>query len=129
MYKLTFTDGSVIEACEEHKWCVDISSWGRITEKDIILKTKDMLADYKSIDNRNKSRYKYIINNAAPLRLPEISLPISPYILGVWLGDGNSYSAQLTLNAEDYKEILNNFEIGYEVRNKWNNKINCVNVS
>lgn len=128
MYKLTFTDGSVIEACEEHKWCVDISSWGRITEKDIILKTKDMLADYKSIDNRNKSRYKYIINNAAPLRLPEISLPISPYILGVWLGDGNSYSAQLTLNAEDYKEILNNFEIGYEVRNKWNNKINCVNV-
>lgn len=128
MYKLTFTDGSVIEACEEHKWCVDISSWGRITEKDIILKTKDMLADYKSIDNRNKSRYKYIINNAAPLRLPEISLPISPYILGVWLGDGNSYSAQLTLNAEDYKEILNNFKIGYEVRNKWNNKINCVNV-
>ena len=128
MYKLTFTDGSVIEACEEHKWCVDISSWGRITEKDIILKTKDMLADYKSIDNRNKSRYKYIINNAAPLRLPEISLPISPYILGVWLGDGNSYSAQLSLNAEDYKEILNNFEIEYEVRNEWNNKVNCVNV-
>ena len=128
MYKLTFTDGSVIEACEEHKWCVDISNWGRITEKNIILKTKNMLSDYKNTDNRNKNRYKYVINNAAPLNLPETLLPISPYILGVWLGDGNSYSAQLSLNAEDYKEILNNFEIEYEVRNEWNNKVNCVNV-
>ena len=71
MYKLTFTDGSVIEACEEHKWCVDISNWGRITEKNIILKTKNMLSDYKNTDNRNKNRYKYVINNAAPLNLQQ----------------------------------------------------------
>lgn len=128
MYQLTFTDGSTLKACEEHKWCVDISSWGKEVKKNIIVKTKDMLSDYKKTDNRNKNRYKYLINNTAPLELPETLLPISPYILGVWLGDGNSYSAQLTLNIEDYKEILRNFKIKYEVRKEWNNKINCVNV-
>ncbi len=128
MYQLTFTDGSTIKACEEHKWCVDISSLGKEVKKNIIVKTKDMLSDYKKTDNRNKNRYKYLINNTAPLELPKALLPISPYILGVWLGDGNSYSAQLTLNIEDYKEILKNFKVKYEIRKEWNDSINCVNV-
>ncbi len=33
---------------------------------------------------------------AAPFRLPEVDLPVHPYVLGAWLGDGTSIRAELT---------------------------------
>jgi hypothetical protein len=39
---------------------------------------------------RNGKRVNHSIPIAGALQLPEASLPIHPYVLGVWLGDGNS---------------------------------------
>lgn len=41
-------------------------------------------------------RTNHSVNVALPLQLPDRDLPIDPYVLGVWLGDGGSYSAQIT---------------------------------
>jgi phage terminase large subunit-like protein len=38
---------------------------------------------------------------AAPLDLPEADLPIDPYVLGYWLGDGTTISGQLTIHPDD----------------------------
>ena len=38
---------------------------------------------------------------ALPLRLPERSLSIDPYLLGLWLGDGTSSAAAITCHADD----------------------------
>ena len=38
---------------------------------------------------------------ALPLRLPERSLRIDPYLLGLWLGDGTSTAAAITSHADD----------------------------
>jgi phage terminase large subunit GpA-like protein len=35
------------------------------------------------------------------LDLPEADLPIPPYVLGVWLGDGHSYGTQITAHRSD----------------------------
>ena len=43
-----------------------------------------------------KKRNRYAIPVAGALQLPEQALPISPYALGVWLGDGHSYGSQIT---------------------------------
>ena len=41
------------------------------------------------------------IPNSAPLNLPEKSLPIDPYALGVWLGDGHKAASRITLHKDD----------------------------
>ena len=41
-------------------------------------------------------RANHSVATAAALRLPEADLPIDPYALGVWLGDGHSASARFT---------------------------------
>ena len=38
---------------------------------------------------------------AQPLRLPDRSLPIDPYLLGLWLGDGTSAVADITCHTDD----------------------------
>ena len=43
----------------------------------------------------------YSIPLAQPLRLPERYLPIHPYLMGLWLGDGSSNSAAITCHPDD----------------------------
>ena len=48
-----------------------------------------------------------------PLELPAAELPIDPYVLGVWLGDGSSRSAEITT---DDDEVLQQIEqAGYRI--------------
>jgi len=44
-----------------------------------------------------------------PIELPEKSVPIDPYFLGVWLGDGNSDSCQITTTDAETQEYLVEF--------------------
>jgi replicative DNA helicase len=41
-------------------------------------------------------RPNHSVANALPLCLPEADLPLPPYVLGVWLGDGSSSRAEFT---------------------------------
>ncbi|GAA4243960.1 hypothetical protein GCM10022255_005110 [Dactylosporangium darangshiense] len=41
-------------------------------------------------------RLNHAVENAAALELPERDLPVPPYTLGAWLGDGHSAAARLT---------------------------------
>ncbi|MFH1739712.1 MAG: LAGLIDADG family homing endonuclease [bacterium] len=44
-----------------------------------------------------------MILRAAALELPETPLPIEPYLLGVWLGDGNSAGMRISSSVDDKK--------------------------
>ncbi len=47
--------------------------------------------------------------------LPDQDIPIDPYILGYWLGDGNSYSGEITVHALDLESLIKNVgEAGFE---------------
>ena len=46
--------------------------------------------------SRTDQRWNHAIPVCGPLELPETELPLPPYALGVWLGDGTSDSARYT---------------------------------
>lgn len=98
-FKVSFSDGSNLVTDGDHQWTVYISKHG-ITTGEETLATKDMIRDYKD-GNRNT----YSIQVSQPLKTNKQQLPVSPYLLGIWLGDGHSHSAQFTLHKDD-KEIL-----------------------
>ena len=55
----------------------------------------------------------------SPLRLPEAELPVEPYVLGVWLGDGTSSWAGITCGDLDMDEIASQITAyGYSVSEK-----------
>jgi hypothetical protein len=97
-YAITFDDGSSITADADHLWLVHRhlkKSWGNGAEK--LRKTSKLLDASTSAG--------HVIRIAKPLSLPEIDVPIHPYTLGVWLGDGYSGSAAYCASHKDIHEM------------------------
>lgn len=46
---------------------------------------------------------------ARPLVLPTVDLPVDPYVLGYWLGDGSSASSDITISDADAAETTGRF--------------------
>lgn len=60
---------------------------------------------------------RHYIPVAGPLDLPDVDLPVDPYILGYWLGDGDSRSAAITCGAQDAEHLLERIAAaGYRVQ-------------
>lgn len=109
-YKITFDNGESIVADHEHRWLISFRRPNR-AYKDIIMTTEEIsrwLIE-KPRDSYNIPK----ILNAKPLNLPEVELPIDPYVLGCWLGDGSKSCGVLTnINPRVWEEIVNR---GYSI--------------
>ena len=65
---------------------------------------------------------------AWPLRLPDADLPIDPYILGLWLGDGTSTAPRITCHRDDehyYRERANAAGEEWRILSDRNGVLNC----
>jgi len=58
-------------------------------------------------------RWNHSITMAGALQLPEAALPIHPYVLGLWLGDGNNHGG--TYTTADPELVENIRALGYHV--------------
>jgi replicative DNA helicase len=106
-YEVHFSDGSVLVADAQHQWLTDTrasrraaqevaSSGGRRPQQAVAqVRTTEEIARTVRCATQD-ARLNHSVANAAPLQLPEAELPIGPYTLGVWLGDGTSAQAQYT---------------------------------
>ena len=95
-YRISFDDTSTVECDAEHLWTLHDGTVAAVT-------------DLKSGD---------LINTAAPLQLPETSLPIDPYVLGIWLADGKHSTGEICKpDAEIWDEIQRR---GYTVGEDYN---------
>lgn len=66
----------------------------------------------------SSGRANHAIRLSAPMELPSVNLPIPPYTLGAWLGDGSSRNGQLTGKDEGILQRIRND--GFEVRSyRW----------
>lgn len=67
------------------------------------------------------TRANYAVENALPLRLPEAILPIDPYTLGAWLGDGSSADGRFTCADEEivWRIRAAGFEVSKKTRYGW----------
>ena len=81
-YKITFNDGSSIQCCEDHLWNIQ-TQHNRATNKYQIVNTKtlfDLIIHY--------GKNKLSIPRTKAIWQPEQTLPLDPYILGLFIGDG-----------------------------------------
>ena len=67
--------------------------------RSAILSTRE-IAETAHYGGRKK-RHRYAIPVAGALDLPDADLPLHPYLLGAWLGDGHSYGTQITAHRDD----------------------------
>lgn len=115
-YRLTFDDGTTIEACADHRWITFTAAELRaLTQRSVVfsaavsernrtapppakaapagtVRTTRQIAETLTV----RGRRNHAIPVAAALQLPEASLPLDPYLLGVWLGDGNTRGGRIT---------------------------------
>ena len=100
-YRVEFDDGSSVIADGQHPWTVEergkrtLATW-EWSRKDVT--TLDLRAG------------KHFIDVAKPLVQPDSSLPIDPYLLGVWLGGGDSAEPALTQSDADMPVLRANLE-------------------
>lgn len=133
-FEVVFSDGVAITADADHLWLVDTRR-SRLSEawqrnglrwkprrtaahrpqqhkrvRPEVVTTAQIAASMRTPDGRHVN---YSVRVAAPLVCPDADLPVAPYTLGAWLGDGHSADGRITSNDP---EIIAAIEAdGYEV--------------
>ncbi|MFF0816755.1 replicative DNA helicase [Rhodococcus sp. NPDC003318] len=72
-YEIEFSDGTVLVADEQHQWLTEVHGVAAVRISGDLAATVDA---------------GHVVVNTRPLDLPAESLPVPPYTLGAWLGDG-----------------------------------------
>jgi len=113
-FELVFSDGGRIVCDADHQWVTS-------TRRQRIRREPASTVTARGISEtlRNREHTNHAIRVAGPLDCPPADLPIAPYTLGVWLGDGRS--ADMGLSISD-TEIIKEVEAdGFKVH-KWADK-------
>jgi deoxycytidine triphosphate deaminase len=91
--ELIFSDGQRIVADAQHQWVTVDKNGRRYGRMRTSVRTTDDIA--KTIRVRGELNHQVPL--AAPVQYPtRIDLPIEPYTLGAWLGDGTTTKAEIT---------------------------------
>lgn len=112
-FRVTFDDGSTIVADAEHQWLTHTRASRKAAQEMIgrdgpqslqrsapAVRTTAEIAETLRCNTGDK-RLNHSVRNTRPLDLPEAKLPIEPYTLGAWLGDGASAAARITTADEE----------------------------
>ena len=90
------------------------SDWRNHWEIARTLSTPEIAATLKT----GIGQLRHAVPVCAPLDLPDASLPIDPYVLGAWLGDGTSTSPEITCDPADREIVDRIATLGENVRRR-----------
>jgi replicative DNA helicase len=93
-YRITFDDGTSVVTDADHQWLTDTSASRRSGRQASVRTTKE-IAETVRCPTADR-RMNHSVRTTAPLDLPPRDLPIPPYTLGAWLGDGVTDAARFT---------------------------------
>jgi hypothetical protein len=87
-YNVYFSDGEIIQCHGNHEWQV----YDRNSHKERILSTNQLvnLKLRNGIENKRGNRNIFQLKENVLISFTEKILPIQPYVMGAWLGDGTS---------------------------------------
>lgn len=117
LFDVTFPEGRVLRATSGHLWSGrrrmhprgDTSRW---EDREMTLTT----AEIAKIARMRVGRMRpFKVWAHSPIELPEASLPIDPYILGFWLGDGRASGGCIAKGAVDRDHLL---ALGHEIKSR-----------
>lgn len=110
-YRLTFDDGEQIVADANHRWYVECdkafdenglyTKSGRIPLASKFTRTGVVRTSMLFRCFKKGGRNLFAIPNTKSLEADYVKLPVSPYFLGCWLGDGNLHASVLTAHFSD----------------------------
>jgi len=104
-YKIVFDNGEEIIADHEHRWLVSFRQ-GTNKYKEKVLTTEEIKNAFELYKEKNNSLYLPKIMNPKSLNIEKVELPIDPYVLGYWIGDGTSVAGSITcVNKDVWEEI------------------------
>jgi replicative DNA helicase len=126
-YEVTFSDGSTVVADAQHQWLTETraarkSKWAadnnykRARNQRIFpgVVTTEEIASTLTVGR--ESRANHAVPNAAPLEGSWAQLPLPPYVLGAWLGDGHSASARITCETDEIPMYIEGYGVRAEPR-------------
>lgn len=124
IYKMVLEDGRTILCCENHIWRVyDRRNGGSVknlTVKELlpIYKNKRIHNGYKDGVQRTVDECYFAIPNNGAVEYEEKPLPIHPYFLGLWLGDGSSRRTAITTVDKEIIDYIHEYahSLGLSVR-------------
>jgi phage terminase large subunit-like protein len=115
-YKVCFSDGTHLYADPEHLW-VTLNHYEKRkisqseTPYDIPTNwaNKNPLTTQQIKDTLRYGKHQQLEHSiplAKPLQMPEAKLPIEPYVLGVWLGDGANKTAEVANPEQEIRDHI-----------------------
>lgn len=116
-YRMTFSDGTSVICDKDHLWVTATAKDRRNGYECMERTTNEILCSF------NK---RHSVCLSAPIEGHSEDLEIDPYVLGYWLGNGNSYGATITTSDEfvveefgrlGYPTSKNKKKYDYGVRN------------
>lgn len=102
-YLLTFNDGTEIKVCGDHQWTVerlntslteDISCDDLSKPRTNLISTLSTREMFNDMKETSRSIFAVPVISK-PIEYSEKKLLIDPYVLGAWLGDGDSFQGNI----------------------------------
>lgn len=84
VYQITMTDGSTTQACKDHLWTLQ-TAYDRQKGTSRTITTEEL-----STKLRKGKQYNCSIDRPSPVMFPIRNLKLHPWVLGFYLGDGDS---------------------------------------
>jgi len=112
-HEIEFNDGTVIECHAHHEWLIHSKQRHRI---DRVYETKDLLAEGLWTGDGSRARGNravFQVDSNRRIEYRERVLPIPPYVLGAWLGDGTEKANCVTCHPDDRAILDHIAELGY----------------
>ncbi len=116
-YEVVFDDQSRIIADAEHQWVTTTRAHRRLAHalqagsnglyESVSLagvRTTEEIA--RTLRRGDGHGHNHAVAVASPLELPAEELPVSPYVLGLWLGDGSSSKAACTTGDAEMANLV-----------------------
>jgi hypothetical protein len=91
-YRMRFDDGSSVICDDEHLWVTTAGRNSPGSRYTTAVRTTEQIRQTLKLHGQRQHR----IQVAGALQLPAAELPIHPYVLGCWLGDGNTSSGRIS---------------------------------
>lgn len=102
-YRLTFSDKTSVVADNVHNWKIGYRTQKCNGNYDKVMSTDELYSLYRE----NGAEGTFVIENSDPIHLEDAALPIDPWLLGAWLGDGLSETGTIVVGKQDFEEMSN----------------------
>lgn len=117
VYRVIFNDGAETLCSADHLWTVRQFSWEARRDGDTAWTTMPLseLVEHglKRSNGKSARARKWATPTASPLAYPWRWVPVEPYTLGAWLGDGSVGTGRIT--GKD-REVATRIEQYYKVK-------------